>query len=248
MITIHAPELGITKSIVGADGGMVNLPLGGVVTYTIELANSGEGIAYDVVMTDALPSGVGFGRWVQQGLALPPAPTDIITWGPYDILAGESHTIRFTVNISDDKAFAGQIITNIAYLSSTNAGSRSDDAIFTVAPLPNTPPAISTIPDRFTTINTRIVTPFTINDNETALHDLVLSAASASPTLVPTTSIAFGGLGANRTVTITPTASLTGTATITITVTDDGGLNDDTSFVLTVKPCRIYLPITIRNG
>ena len=90
--------------------------------------------------------------------------------------------------------------------------------------------------------------PFTIGDNETVPDDLELSAESSNLTLVPIPNIGFGRSGVNCTVTITPTAGLTGTATLTITVTGAGGLSDDTAFVLTVEPFRVYLPLVMRSG
>jgi Bacterial Ig domain len=74
---------------------------------------------------------------------------------------------------------------------------------------------------------------FTVGDAETAASALTLGASSSNPTLVPTSGIAFGGSGANRTVTVTPAAGRTGTATITVTVSDGRLVATDT-FVLTV--------------
>ena len=59
---------------------------------------------------------------------------------------------------------------------------------------------------------------------------------------MPASGIAFGGSGANRTVTITPAAGESGTSTITVTV-DDGTDNTSTNFTLTVT--AINSPPTI---
>jgi uncharacterized repeat protein (TIGR01451 family) len=133
------PALHIVKSVEGRGegvGGTLNLPSSGVVTYTIVLDNNGNGAATGVVMTDGLPPGVSFGYQLQ-GSALLPLPPDDVTlqWGPYDILAGESRVIRFTANITTNRAFAGATITNTACFTSTNAGSGSDDAVFTIRSL-----------------------------------------------------------------------------------------------------------------
>src|SRR5262249_58852040 len=58
--------------------------------------------------------------------------------------------------------------------------------------------------------------------------------ASSNQTLVPDASIAFGGSGASRTVTVTPAGGQTGAATITVTVSD-GTLSTSTGFLLTVN-------------
>ncbi|MDY7077577.1 MAG: tandem-95 repeat protein [Chloroflexota bacterium] len=239
------PALSVTKSVEWASG-VPNPPLGGVVTYTIVLTNSGSDTATGVVMTDTLPDGVSFGGWLEQDLAQRPQP-NTIEWGPHDIPDHYGHTIRFTATITTTSGFAGTTITNTARFTSTNAGYGSDDAVFTVGSAVNTSPTISDIPNQSTTVNTPIAIPFTIGDAETALDALNLSAESSDVTLVPIGNILFGGSGANRTVTITPAADLTGTATITITVTDAGDLTDDTPFVLTVEPSRLYLPLVGRN-
>ncbi|MCP4540531.1 MAG: DUF11 domain-containing protein, partial [Chloroflexi bacterium] len=248
-IFAQEPSLRVLKTVAGTGGGTLNLPRSGVVTYTIELSNSGGGIAHGVVMTDILPLGINFHSWVVTGSATLPLPSDIIEWGPHDIPAGKSYTIRFTAQITSAESFAGETVTNTASLISTNAGSSSDDAVFTISSAVNTPPSISTISDQSTTANTPTdPIPFTIRDTETASADLALSAASSNITLVPTATIVFGGSGFSRTVAITPAANLTGIVTITITVTDEGGLTNDTTFALTVDPFRVYLPLVLRSS
>lgn len=75
---------------------------------------------------------------------------------------------------------------------------------------------------------------FAINDPDTGVNGLTLSAASSNTGLVPNGNIVFAGSGQNRTVTITPLAGQTGTAQITITVSD-GSLTAQSSFALTVQ-------------
>lgn len=123
-----------------AAGGTGNVPLGGVVTYTLVLSNSGEGIARGVVMSDPLPSGVSFGGGVITGSAILPPP-DIIMWGPWDIPAGVQETIRFTVVVTDNVAFYGQVITNIAYFSHAG-GDGSGSASFTIQSAPVLTPSL----------------------------------------------------------------------------------------------------------
>lgn len=99
----------------------------------------------------------------------------------------------------------------------------------------NAAPTISNITDL--TINQDTATgaiAFTVGDIETAAVSLTVSGSSSNISLVPNANIAFGGSGANRTVTITPVAGKTGTATITVTVSD-GSLTTSDTFVLTVN-------------
>jgi hypothetical protein len=77
-----------------------------------------------------------------------------------------------------------------------------------------------------------------VGDVETAAGSLTLSANSSNPALVPANNVAFGGSGANRTVTVTPAAGQSGNATITVSVSD-GQLSASNSFVLTVVPLLI---------
>lgn len=64
----------------------------------------------------------------------------------------------------------------------------------------NTPPTITDVTDR--TIPAGGSTgpiPFTVGDAETTPADLVVTASSSNPTLVPSSGIVLGGTGANRT-------------------------------------------------
>ena len=98
----------------------------------------------------------------------------------------------------------------------------------------NTAPSISTIADQVTNEDTQTAPiAFTVADGETPAASLIVSGSSNNTTLVPNGNIAFGGSGANRTVTITPALNQSGTATITVTVSD-GALSTPTSFGLTV--------------
>jgi len=108
---------------------------------------------------------------------------------------------------------------------------------FTVTVIPtNDVPTLSGIPDQVTSEDVAISIPFTIADAETPLEVLSLAGNSLNPAVVPNTNIAFGGTGANRTLTIIPAANESGTTTITITVTDTNGAASSTNFMVTVNP------------
>lgn len=129
--------------------------------------------------------------------------------------ANQSGTTTITITVSDGTATA-----------STNFTLTVSDV--------NDPPVISAISDQTTPENTPTAAiPFTVNDAETPVADLTLTASSSNPSLVPVANISFGGSGANRTVTINPGASQSGTATITITVSD-GASSASTAFQLTI--------------
>jgi uncharacterized repeat protein (TIGR01451 family) len=78
------------------------------------------------------------------------------------------------------------------------------------------------------------VLPVTVSDLETPARDLVLTAASSNPTLVPNANVTLGGTGPSRTVTVRPVTNLFGTTTITLAVTD-GDKTNSQAFLLTVN-------------
>jgi hypothetical protein len=133
-------------------------------------------------------------------------------------VAGRTGTATITLNVSD-----GTLASTRGFL-------------LTVTPPGgfNTAPTISDIPDRSTTSGTAVgPIPFIIGDTQTPSTLLTLSATSSNPGLVPNSAVTFGGLGANRSVTVSPLAGQSGVATITVTVSD-GTLTASDTFVLTV--------------
>jgi hypothetical protein len=80
------------------------------------------------------------------------------------------------------------------------------------------------------------VLTFAVGDAWTDASNLVVSADSSNPKLIPNTSILVGGSGSNRTVRLTPAPSEFGSAFITISVTDLAGNSSSNRFILTVKP------------
>lgn len=99
----------------------------------------------------------------------------------------------------------------------------------------NTPPTISGLVDQATPEGTpTVANAFSIGDANTAAGSLTLSGWAANPALVPANSFAFGGSGANRTVSVIPAAGQTGSTTITVSVSD-GQLSASNSFNLTVS-------------
>ncbi len=110
-------------------GGTLNLPLSGVVTYTIVLSNSGGGTATGVIMTDSLPAEVSYGTWIAQNGAQ--EADNIISWVGV-ISAGNEVQLTFTAIVSSGTVLWGQTITNTARFISSNAGSKSDTVAFKV--------------------------------------------------------------------------------------------------------------------
>jgi hypothetical protein len=134
---------------------------------------------------------------------------------------------------------AGQVTASVPADSATDGGGNGNTASNTLsrtyAPVvPNTPPTISDIADQTIDEDTDTgALAFIVGDAETAAGSLAVSGASDDTSLVPNGNIAFGGSGADRTVTVTPTADRSGSATITVTVSD-GTLDATDTFVVTV--------------
>ncbi len=98
----------------------------------------------------------------------------------------------------------------------------------------NTPPQISPIDDQRLNNISSVTLYFTVTDAETAASALTVTAASSNPVLLPSSNIALGGSGANRSITVTAAYNETGTATVTVSVSD-GSATADESFNVTVK-------------
>ncbi len=108
-------------------------------------------------------------------------------------------------------------------------------------------PFISNLTNQSTVVNTATAAiPFTIGDDSTPANNLVLTASSSNPTLLPTNNIVFGGSESNRTVTLTPAPNTLGSATVTVSVSDGSFTSLDT-FVLTVNPAPLTINVDSTN-
>lgn len=130
LAAVDAPlALSITKTVWGA-GGVVDLPLGSTVTYTITLDNSSATTAISVTLVDFLPAEVNFGGWVQQNGA--GENHNSVSWRGN--VAGNSQLpIVFLAHIIDTSANTGKTVSNTVMFNSDNAGFGSDSATFTIS-------------------------------------------------------------------------------------------------------------------
>jgi len=114
-------------------------------------------------------------------------------------------------------------------------GSLSTAMSFNVTVNPvNDRPTITSITNQIMARNTTSSPiTFTVDDIDNPASMLTVTGTSSSTTLVPNTSIVFGGADSVRNLTITPAPNQTGNATITVTV-NDGALTASTSFTLAV--------------
>lgn len=118
----------------------------------------------------------------------------------------------------------------------------------------NDPPTLSAISSPVCSEDQSVTgLAFTISDPESPSGDLVVSAASSNPALIPASRIYFGGSGNARTLSLVPLPNQNGTASITITVSD-GQLTASRNFTLTVNavndpptlnaPAALLLPVS----
>ena len=86
----------------------------------------------------------------------------------------------------------------------------------------NDPPEISQIPDQTTKEGeTTDLISFTVNDIETPVDDLIITASSSNQSLIDSQNITISQTGSKRTLTIKPSDQGYGSAEITITVSDE---------------------------
>ncbi|MGD8190189.1 tandem-95 repeat protein [Brevibacillus ginsengisoli] len=98
----------------------------------------------------------------------------------------------------------------------------------------NQAPTISSIPNQTINADEKTpVIPFVVNDPDTDVRSLTVTASSSNQELVPDAKITLGGSGANRTVQVVPEPNKNGSATITLIVSD-GQLSARSTFIVTV--------------
>lgn len=171
------------------------------------------------------------------------------TQTPADLLRVKALSTNLTLLAPDSFVFSGAgnnralTITPAANLSGsalvtvsvtdTNFGGASTNFVLTVTAV-NDLPVISAIASQTIQRNSASTVMVGVWDVETPAGNLVLSATSSNPTLVPVTNIVFGGSGTNRSVTVTPATNQVGSATIGVIARDASSGSATNTFVLTV--------------
>ncbi|MFC2030577.1 FG-GAP-like repeat-containing protein [Chloroflexota bacterium] len=121
---IAAPELTVTKTV----SPSMAVAYHGEVTYTIVLSNDGVADAYGTLMTDTLPSGVAFARWLAEGKPdNAEASGDEITWQG-TVQAGRAVTFTFAATHTGD--YSDEVVNTAVFTHASGKG--SGEAIFTV--------------------------------------------------------------------------------------------------------------------
>ncbi|MDB5335219.1 MAG: Repeat family, partial [Planctomycetaceae bacterium] len=136
-----------------------------------------------------------------------------------------------TLNVTPLPNQSGTVIVTLT----VSDGTLSSQDAFTLTILPvNDAPTIGQLSGRAIIEDTVAGPyPFTIDDIDTAVSSLLVTASSSNPSLVPNENLLIAGTGSNRTIKATPAAEANGVTTITISVSD--GVSTTTrSFQLSV--------------
>lgn len=121
--------------------------------------------------------------------------------------------------------------------NAVNARIAQRQAVVTILNDDSTVPSLSRISNLSTPEDTTTLPiAFTVSDPETPATNLVLTAVSLNPTLLPQAGIVLGGHGSDRTITLSPAQDQFGAATISLMVRDADGFAVISSFELTVTP------------
>ncbi len=180
---------------------------------------------------------------------LPTANIRLSQWGPV-----RSLRVR-TVNDGWNST-----ALHLALSDGVNTTSATQDAYFANVPAqkPNEAPWIATIPDQSCTQGGQTTPQFIrLGDLNWLPDELVVTATSSNPTLLPNANITIATLGNSlidreRSVVCLPAAGQSGTATVTLTVTEPaanivapvGPLASTRTFVLTVNPSGTSVVVT----
>ncbi|MCP3063693.1 Ig-like domain-containing protein [Myxococcus sp. K38C18041901] len=176
-----------------------------------------------------------------------------------ELPASGNGTLTFTIVDAPDHGTLGVIRANGAVTYTPAADFHGADALvfrvtdskgasaqgtvsLTVIPV-NDAPTLTSVPDqRITRDSSTGELPFTVDDVDTGLEGLTVSATSSNTDLVPndSTHLVLGGAGSSRTLDVLPVAGASGSTTITLSVSD-GSETRSTTFTLEVTlPASLY--------
>jgi uncharacterized repeat protein (TIGR01451 family) len=220
-----ASDLAVTMA--AAPSGVV--VLNNNVTYTLTVTNQGPLPAGAVVLTNVLPAGLAFvSASATVGSCTHSSGRVTCNLGTMAVNAGARVTLVA-------RAAASGFQTNRANVVSASIDPVPGNSSASVVVKASAAPTIQSIGNRSIAEDTTLgPLALAISDSETPAESLVLTGASSNPSLVPASSIVYGGSGTARSFSVNPATNAWGTVWITNTVTDGDGLSTSTSFMLTV--------------
>jgi uncharacterized repeat protein (TIGR01451 family) len=246
-VDVNAPHaiLNLTKAV--EIGGGNEVSLGGVVTYTLVISNSGDAAATDIVITDLVPDALAYGAQLDTGTVIRPQPGNVLRWGPAYLPAQDAFSLVFTAIVTDTVAFAGQEVVNQATFTATNhTPGLSNQVTFTIAAAApvNTPPTFTSTPIDIATVGVPYTYTVTASDSD----------AGDTLSLTATTLPAWLSLMDHRTGTgPAVTATLAGTPTVAsddrvVLHVSDGVSTTSQAFTITVSAAGDSTPPTFPAG
>lgn len=191
-------------------------------------------------------------------LAWDPSPDSSVTgYKIYYGIASGTYTNNISFGNATNATISNLTSTVTYYFAATAYNAQGDESIFSneasysVPAITNFSPTISSIPNQNIPINS--TTPkiaFIINDVDTPISLLTLSASSTNTSLVNSNSFLFTGTTTNRNLYVTPITNKTGTSEITITVKDSYQSTGFSKFLLTVSSNvnLVYLGTKLEYG
>jgi len=203
----------------------------------LKIANDGATTATDLFLTNRIPATASFlSAQATQGTVL--HNKDLVIFNLGTITSASEVALGITLKLTAPGPATN--IAQLSYLMADNILTNNQVSLVIVAT--NDLPTISAIPAQFTTEN--MPTPpiaIRLYDTETPAAEMILLGSSADTALVPDHNLIFGGVGADRTLTILPAANQTGTAAITLTAIDLDGGESSAKFNVTVVPAATEL-------
>lgn len=157
----------------------------------------------------------------------------------YGVTSG-NYTNIVSAGVSTNVNIAGLANGSTYYFAATSvdsSGVESDFSNEASYAVPSALPHISAISNQTITVNA--VAPslaFTVSDAYMNASNLVVTATSSNPALVPVANVVVSGSGSNRVIQLSPLLNQSGTTTISVIVNDKQGDIATNTFLLTVVP------------
>jgi uncharacterized repeat protein (TIGR01451 family) len=255
------PNLTVGKDVTPKSGVFP----GDIVTYTIELSNTG-GTALGVELSDTLPWEMNFGGWISQDSAV--ESNDVITWTG-DISDSEQISLVFTATLRADSIYMPHSVTNFVSFAADNTAPGQSSATFEIGGIPAlgidktvmprsdlSPGDVVTYTIRFTNTGYGLASGVVMTDELPTEVDFggwitQNDAEEADDTLTWTGNLEMGvQIPLLFTATVRMDVPMTQTVVNTATVTGENVPVqwDSVSFSLAGAPSnKIYLPLVMRG-
>lgn len=274
-IHVIEPSMQLSKAVLA-----VRQPVGAhdELTYTLRITNTGSAVAHDVVMTDALPSGVRFVATQQFSVGNSAITTDTnsvgasaLRWRISRLDAGQTAWVTYTAQVNADVG-ANQNLVNVAqvFYSSLPRGvaeARSYTGTATSASITSGLPRVGIVKHVDADIaqpGTRLTYTLTVsNDGDVMATNVVItdplplntSYLGSIPSAAQTDGVltwTMGTLAAKRADTITLTVQVDGAAASGMVIANEAWVSDGNGGVITpssqVKTAVAWADVYVRKS